>query len=236
MASDFRILGNTCGGVILSPKSRCSISVAFTPHASFLAAFKKIDMRAATLLIADNAASSPQQVALRGTVQRQGASPASYLLTPGKLDFGTQQAGTQTGAQTVTLTNRGGAAVQIRPVGIVDDSFAGALVRANKGNFAIAGDTCSNATVPPGGQCIIQITFLPRSSGDFRANLSVSDTQGNIAQSVSLTGIGFAEVGWCCTNPDRGELSRTDARGCAHKGRFFLDEGQARGFCMRPVG
>ena len=80
-AADFAIAsGTTCtNGAAVTPNSTCVINVTFTPAAAW--------SRSAALNIADNAAGSPQAVALTGTGT---VNPPAATVSPSTLTFSGQ--------------------------------------------------------------------------------------------------------------------------------------------------
>jgi YVTN family beta-propeller protein len=126
-----------------------------------------------------------QSSPLIGTIATYGFLVATPLadIAPSALNFGNQQVGTQSGAQTVVLGNPGSAAL----------TFSYAF---SPGDFSEGqGDTCSTL----GGQlaakasCTIFIVFSPSNSGTETATLTVTDNSNNISgstQTVSLSGTG----------------------------------------------
>lgn len=149
----------------MAPGTKCTINVTFTPAA--------LGPRAATLNVNDNAASSPQTVALSGT----GVPPVT--LTPTSLGFGNQAVDTTSTAKTVTLTNNLTTPLTISSV-------------AASGDFAQT-NTCGSS-VPAKGKCTISVTFMPTTTGTLLGTLTVNDSASNSPQTVSLTGTGVAQV------------------------------------------
>src|SRR5204863_197444 len=82
-----------------------TISVKFTPAAS--------GARSGAITITDNASGSPQTATLTGT----GVAPA-VSLAPASVAFGSQQVGSTSAAQAVTLTNTGNAALAITSIAV----------------------------------------------------------------------------------------------------------------------
>jgi hypothetical protein len=132
---------------------------------------------AGSVSITDNAAGSPQTVALSGT----GVQPA---LTLSSLSFsmGNQLITTTSAPQGVTLTNTGTAPVTISSI---------ALSGTNSGDFAQT-DTCpvNNSNLAVGAKCTINVTFTPTASGNRVASIAITDNTSGSPQSVSLTGTG----------------------------------------------
>jgi len=86
---------DNCGSSLAGGAS-CTINVSFAPTAGGAVS--------GTLTLTNNAANSPQSVALSGT----GVTPAAVSLSPSSLAFVGQQVGTTSAPQTITLTNTGG--------------------------------------------------------------------------------------------------------------------------------
>jgi phosphodiesterase/alkaline phosphatase D-like protein len=156
---------NTCGTSVAAG-ANCTISVTFRPTAT--------GSRTASVSIADNAAGSPQAVALSGT----GAS-AAVTLSPASLAFGNQPVNTTSAAQTVTLSNTGNTALTITGISITG---------TNAGNFAQT-NTCGTS-VAAGANCAISVTFRPTATGSRTASLSVADSAAGSPQTVALSGTG----------------------------------------------
>src|SRR5579863_8731997 len=126
-----------------------------------------------------------QSSPLIGTIAAYGFLVATPLadVAPPMLNFGNQQVGTRSSAQTVTLGNPGSATLTF--------SYA-----VSPGNFSEGpGDTCSSAggQLPPNTSCTIFILFTPSASGLETATLTITDNSNNIpgsVQTVSLSGTG----------------------------------------------
>jgi len=164
-ASDFTKSSTTCTAASYAPGAKCTISVTFTP--SILGA------ETASLTVTDNAANSPQTVALSGS----GISPV--VLSPTSLSFGNLAQGTTSTAKAVTLTNNLSTALAISSV-------------TTSGDFAQS-NTCGTS-VPAKGKCTISVTFMPSIIGGETGTLTVTDTASNSPQSATLTGTGVAPV------------------------------------------
>jgi hypothetical protein len=154
---------NTCG-TSLSAGATCAITVFFTPSAS--------GTRSGSLSVSDNAAGSPQMVALSGT---GAASLPIATLSPSGLAFATQAPGTTSTSQVVTLTNSGSASLTISNI-------------STSGDFGQT-NNCG-ASLPAGAHCAINVTFSPAVGGARTGLLSVSDDAMGTPQTASLTGTG----------------------------------------------
>src|SRR5207245_842106 len=130
-------------GATLAAGANCVLNLTFTPTAA--------SARTATLTITDDAAGSPQSVSLTGT----GVTPPTATLSATSSAFGEQRVGTSSAAQTVTLTNSGGA-----PLNLTSITVTG----AQAADFAFAaGNTCPTGagSVAPGASCTISVSFTP---------------------------------------------------------------------------
>jgi hypothetical protein len=156
---------HTCATTLAAGAS-CTISVTFTPSAA--------GARSASLSIADNAAGSPQTVALTGT----GNGPVATL-SPTSLSFGIQGRNTTSAPKTVTLTNSGNATLTVSSY-----SFTG----SNPTNFAQT-HTCGS-TLAAGASCTISVTFTPTTLAP-SATLNIATNAAGSPQKVTLSGIGL---------------------------------------------
>ena len=147
---------NTCG-TSLAAKASCTISVTFAPTVG--------GAQTGTLTITDNAAGSPQSVALSGT------GGASVTITPNTLTFGSQLINTTSAAKTITVTNTSGGRTTVTV------STTGSFAQTN---------TCSGR-IRNNTSCAISVTFTPTAAGAITGALSV--TAGS-TQTVPLSGTG----------------------------------------------
>jgi len=157
---------NDCGSSVPAGES-CTIKVAFKPSAK--------GVRTGTVTITDDAANSPQTIALTGTGTVVQVSPLA-------LDFSDQIVGTTSDPQTATITNISNEVLRIFGVGIIGPNF---------GDFA-ATTTCGSK-LAAGGSCTIDVTFTPGARGDRHASLKIVDDGGGSPQAVSLRGTGISQ-------------------------------------------
>ncbi|HEY7834946.1 MAG TPA: choice-of-anchor D domain-containing protein, partial [Ktedonobacterales bacterium] len=156
---------NTCGAT-LAASATCTVSVTFMPTAS--------GNRTASVQFTDSGFASPQSFALSGT----GVAPGVQL-NPASLTFSSQQTGTTSAAQTVTLTNTGSASLAISGISVTG---------ANAGDFAQT-NTCG-ATLAASANCVISVTFTPTAGGTRNAAVSIADSVAGSPQTVPLSGTG----------------------------------------------
>jgi hypothetical protein len=158
MTGDFSQM-NTCGSSIAS-KGTCSVDVAFTPNAH--------GPRSGLLKVITSDAGSPQSI----TVTGKGVIP-NVALSGSTLNFTAQQVGTTSAAQTLTLTNTGDG-----PLTISNIVMGGDFSQTN---------SCGNAVVA-GGNCTLNVTFVPTGSGGRIGSLTITDNASGSPHVVALTG------------------------------------------------
>jgi Abnormal spindle-like microcephaly-assoc'd, ASPM-SPD-2-Hydin len=138
-----------------------------------------------TLTVTD--ALKSQTVALSGT----GVTAPAFSVTPASLTFTNQQPGVASAAQTISVTNSGGA--PLASVGLAITGPAAA-------SYSILSTTCG-AVLNGGASCAVQIVFTPNATGAIAATLNISSsTQGVAPVAVALNGSGQLATG-LATNP-----------------------------------
>jgi hypothetical protein len=165
--AQYVISSNTCPAS-LAAGANCVIHLHFYPQVTGAAS--------AALTITDNAAGSPQSVALTGT----GLTPAAVSLSATSLAFGNVLVKTESVYQGVTLTNTGGSPLTISSV---------ALTGTNLAQYVISSNACP-ASLAAGANCVIHLHFYPQVTGAASANLTFTDNAAGSPQSVALTGTG----------------------------------------------
>jgi uncharacterized protein (TIGR03437 family) len=156
---------NTCGSSLAIGAS-CEIFVTFTPTAP--------GTRTASVSIADNAGSSPQTIGLTGT-----GAPLMVTLSATSLSFASQELGTVSGRQSVTVTNTGTAVVSIASITITG---------ADTADYAQTNNCLG--VLAAGANCGIFVTFTPTAPDTRVASISIADNASNSPQTISLTGTG----------------------------------------------
>jgi hypothetical protein len=150
-----------CGSTLAAGKN-CIIKVTFTPT--------QLGARTGTLTITDNAANSPQTVALSGT------GTAQAKLTPTSATFPTEKVGTSSPAKVFTLTNEQTVALT-------------SIVISTTGDFAVSTTTCTTSLAAK-STCTISVVFTPTATGARTGTLSVADSAVGSPQTSSLKGTG----------------------------------------------
>lgn len=153
---------NTCGSS-LAAGANCIISVTFHP--------KAIGTRTSSVLIADNGASGPQTVTLKGTGTYVKLSANGYTFPPTTVG--------KSSSKTETLTNVGS-----NPLSISRISVGG----ANLSDFSET-NNCGSS-VAAGATCTLTLTFHPTATGARSAVVSISDNGGGSPQTISVSGTG----------------------------------------------
>jgi len=144
------------------------------------------------------AASGPPLVSISYSTPVAGVS--------GGLTFGSQDEGTVSAPQTVTVSNSGGALVSLGVEGL---SFSG----ANSGDYIVTSDTCG-APVAPGTSCTIGVAFAPQeSSGSSTAQLDVATNDPDVADPTTVTLSGTAAPGQTGPTGATGSTGATGASG-----------------------
>jgi hypothetical protein len=156
---------NTCGSSV-APGENCSISAVFEP----ISEGNQIGL----LTITDTASSKPQFVELDGSATVVKISPTS-------LNFGDQKVGTKSKPQRVIATNKGSASITYKSIRVGGNDFK---------DFSEA-DDCTGVSIPPGGNCMVSVTFDPTKSGSRSATLQLTLETGGLSPTpVTLTGVG----------------------------------------------
>jgi hypothetical protein len=160
---DYAIKSNGCTGNV-AVKGTCTIAITFSPTAT--------GARPASLQITDNAANSPQSVALNGTGLSQVTLSATSIAFPG----------THVGAsasKTVTVSNAGAVALSITPF-TVTGTNAGDFTQTNNCGTSIAAAK----------NCTVTVVFKPTAKGTRTATLNILDSAVGSPQTVALSGTG----------------------------------------------
>src|SRR6266852_716959 len=115
------------------------------------------------------------------TVSQTVNSP-TVSLNPPNINFGNVNRGTtQTKAETVTNTGTGALT-----------NFSWSITGPNANEFTVSSTTCGTppATLNPGANCVINVTFTPNATGAQNARLNLTDNAPNSPQTVGLSGTG----------------------------------------------
>jgi hypothetical protein len=152
--------------VRLAAGASCTVNVSFKPTAT--------GVQPGSLLFADNASASPQDVSLSGT----GEGFPIVSLAPASLTFGTQALGTTSPAKRITLKNTGTMSLAINSI-------------TPSADFTLSATTCSSSLAPQ-ASCTISVAFNPVGTGQRLGSLTLNDNASSSPQTVSLSGVGTA--------------------------------------------
>ena len=170
-AADFHESDTCLNPPVLTPNQSCVVSVTYSPAVA--------GTGQASLAISNNAADSPQMIALSGTAVAPPPPAPQVTLAPTSILFpGNTTQGTSSAPIVLTLTNSGNAALHITGT---------ALGGSNVPDFVLSNSTCSG-TINPGANCTVSITFAPLATGIRSATWTVTDDAANSPQAVSISG------------------------------------------------
>ena len=128
--------------------------------------------RAGSVTSLDNAATSPQLIALTGV----GSVGPAVSLSPASLDFPNQLVNTVSPPQTIAITNTGGAVLTITSVTLTGAQF-------------LLSNNCKS-TLAAGATCTLQVSFSPKAVGAQTGTVTIADNAPGSPQTVSATGKG----------------------------------------------
>ncbi|HEY6412313.1 MAG TPA: choice-of-anchor D domain-containing protein [Edaphobacter sp.] len=164
ITGDFKLAANTCKAS-LDASTGCTVSVVFSPATS--------GTRTGSFNITDDAGT--QTASLTGI----GTSPATDALSPAALVFASQQLGTASAGQVITLANTGDVALTL------------IAAQITSGDFTVV-NSCGNS-LNAHSSCSMSVSFVPVDLGSRIGVLSISDVYRT--QTVGLSGTGIAPRG-----------------------------------------
>jgi hypothetical protein len=112
-----------------------------------------------------------------GPIPIVGFAPASPI------DFPDVDSGTSGAPFSVTVTNSGGAPLNISGVTVMG---------TNSTDFVITSNSCTTAAVAINATCTVAVTFTPSGTGERQANLQFADDASSSPQILALSGNGLA--------------------------------------------
>lgn len=175
----FSVTATTCGAA-MARDDTCTVTVAFTPEVGSLTG-----VRTGTLTVPHDRYRTPLLVPLTATATNPGAQ-AEATAAPGAYTFGEQRVRVTSDERLVTVTNSGTA-----PLVVAGATLTNSGTGSGAEQFSLATNTCTLASVPPGGTCQIGLRFRPTTVGDKNASLEVdSNSVPPLTVPVSGTGIG----------------------------------------------
>lgn len=169
---DFRIVEDGCSGSMLAPDGGCTVSVTFSPTGA--------GGRSATVEVPTDGLDRPL---LRSRVAGNATAPDAAI-SPPEADFGARAVGSGPGDPVaITVTSTGTAPLTLGQAAVEGEDAS---------DFPIRGDTCSGATVAPGGSCQVAVRFDATEAGPRAATLAIPATGiGTPALSALLEGTGL---------------------------------------------
>jgi hypothetical protein len=188
---DFAATGGSCGAApfSLNAGASCTLDYEFSPTGTGAAM--------TSISVTSNAATSPDSFDLQGT-----GIQAGLVLGPDPLDFGDQEVGTTSTAQSVTVENTGDAVLN------VDD------VSAPGGDFVAAGGSCGAApfSLNVGASCTLDYQFSPTGTGAAMTSISITSNAATSPDSFDLQGTGIqAQLALDASNLDMGAVAYNEA-------------------------
>jgi Domain of unknown function (DUF1929)/Legume lectin domain/PKD domain len=189
--TDFALASDTCTGMTVAVNATCTVDVTFKPLAT--------GTLLANLQVADDAAGSPQTLALTGN-GLAASTPAVTIAPTSPVMFPSTTQGVASAPITVTVTNSGTATLNITTV-----TIAG----TNASDFALTSNTCNGAALAANATCAVGVTFTPGATGMRTATFQVADNASGSPQSATLTGLGSASGSGITISPNPLALAAT---------------------------
>lgn len=157
---------NTCGSSV-GALGTCTFTVSFTPTAA--------GTRTGQIVISDDAAGSPQQVAnLTGT----GGGPIMALAQTA-LSFSALVNGTL--SRVVRVKNNGSAVMTLNSI-------------VASGDYGLSGTCMSVGSLGPSSTCSLTVSFTPTVTGTVAGAVTISDNAPGSPHLVALSGTGLATL------------------------------------------
>lgn len=150
----------------LAPGQQVVLPLTFTPTSA--------GAEQGNITLTDNAAGSPNAIALSGTGV---AASAAALSAPGSVDFGDITVGTH-GSKTITLVSTGTAPLTISSIDVTGAAFSNA-------------PNALPQVLQPNQQMSVKLKFSPTSAGDTTGSLTInSNAAGNSKTTIHIHGKG----------------------------------------------
>ncbi|MEP0201323.1 MAG: choice-of-anchor D domain-containing protein [Halioglobus sp.] len=159
----FAVDTDSCSGTTLAGQATCQVTLQFDPSQD--------GADTGTLELTYNSGQT-LIVALSG----RGGEPVDYI-NPANLSF-TEEVGNVSVAQTVTVTDNSGIALDVAKVSSLDSQFS------------VSNDTCSGTTVNPGGNCTFDVAFTATAPGHVVSTIEVVSNSASSPDHVIVDGIG----------------------------------------------
>ena len=159
--TSFTISSDFCSNAIVEPKKDCTVEVAFTP-ATVIGGVSE------AFAIPYNGTSPSETLA--------GTGIAATLKAPTSKTLPSAEAGAIGKAESITISNRSAATVQLGAPSTLED-------------FTIIGDSCAGTSLAPKASCVVTVEFAPPTdaTGALSSVLSFDFTYGANGGSVATT-------------------------------------------------
>ncbi len=177
-SNDFTYGGN-CGSP-LGVGASCQVSIVFTPSG--------VGTRSASLTL-NTGLANVSQISVTGI----GVGAPQVAFNVNVLTFNNQPAGSTSPSQTVTVSNAGGA-----PLNIINLALTG----PNATNFSIT-HNCGNS-VAANSSCYISVTFSPSALGSRIASINLASNASGSPKVLTMTGNGGAQIHAAIWRPSNG--------------------------------
>ena len=160
-------------GTGVSNGQTCKIFVVFKPTAA--------GAKTGTLTISDNG------FFVSTTVINLSGTGSAMSVTGGPLSFGSEAVKSTSAAKTVTVTNKGSAAITMHAITLDETT-----------DFSISAKTCpaSGSTLAGSASCTVSIVFKPQTTGAKKGALLINDSDPSSPQVVGMTGTGTSNVAY----------------------------------------
>jgi len=164
----FAIVDNGCAGATLRPGGNCRVAVRFAP--------REAGIYGAALIINDNSDRGQSRVTIEGAgtapdtaripdPERRPPARPRLDAKPDSIDFGEQRLRTISKPERIRVRNSGDGLLRIGSVSITG---------GDTGFFRIESDRCSGAQLAADSSCDINVVFIARSEGDFKAEIEIN--------------------------------------------------------------
>ena len=180
---NFRIVADTCSGTLLASQATCSLQIALEPQSLYASKLDGLDyfLELNTVqCVAGSVESNCEWDGGRFPVELRANPPSPLRMSPGAgLDFGSQQVGTSSAKQTITLFND------------PNDPNAGGVNFVGK--FTVKGDYSESDDCPfsltTGSSCTVTVGFKPKSATFIPGSITIAYNSG-LVQTIYLRGTG----------------------------------------------
>ncbi|RUT03533.1 hypothetical protein DSM106972_051720 [Dulcicalothrix desertica PCC 7102] len=108
---------------------------------------------------------------------------STFNVNTSNLNFGKQRVNTESKSETVTITNNSSVSMRIAEIETI----------GKQGDFDITNSTCATA-IPPKQRCNISIVFAPIETGEHRASLQLTDSNGKTLQQIIMKGMAISAI------------------------------------------